>query len=111
MKKLLFTVAIFVTVLANATNDKEIVMNQIETTNLEKEVSLAENLSEYTATVSEISDGLEEEFFGCGSSGNSYYNILRSENPDMSHREARAARRAFVRDCRGGPVWVPWPWE
>ena len=110
MKKLLFTVAIFATMLANATNDKEIVNNQIETANFEKEVSLAENLSGYTATDSEISVGLEEEFFGCGSAGNHYYNMLRADYPDMSHREARSLRRVFVRDCRGGPVF-DWPWE
>lgn len=55
----------------------------------------------------EITINVEMEstaFFGCGSEGNAYYNIKRDEG--MSHREARAARRAYVRECRGGG----WNW-
>lgn len=51
----------------------------------------------------------DDAFFGCGSEGNGYYSMLRSEG--MSHREARTARRAFVRNCRGGGWrWVVGVW-
>jgi hypothetical protein len=42
-------------------------------------------------------------FFGCSSEGNSYYNGLMATG-NYTHREARAYRRVFVRECRGnGP--------
>ena len=48
-------------------------------------------------------------FFGCGSQANTYYNGLMLQ-AGVTHRAARTLRRAWVRDCRGGPIW-DWPWE
>ncbi len=111
MKHFLTLIALCFTILATAKNGKEIAFSNLEKPTIEENrldnVKACDDLVENATT--DVLD--QEEIFGCGSSGNSYYNILRSDNPDMSHREARAARRAFVRDCRGGPVWVPWPWE
>ena len=76
--------------LVNATEEKEIVINNFEDITTEP-ISLENEL------IAEVM------FFGCGSQGNSYYEGLVSGG--MSHRDARTRRRGFVRDCRGGKWW------
>lgn len=72
--------------LVNATEEKEIVINNFEDITTEP-ISLENELT------------AEVMFFGCGSQGNSWYSIKRSEG--LTHRQARASRRSFVRKCRG----------
>ena len=75
--------------LVNATEEKEIVINNFEDITTEP-ISLENEL------IAEVM------FFGCGSQGNSVYAEYRGNG--MSHRDARRVRRAWVRDCRGfGP--------
>ena len=45
-----------------------------------------------------VNNSLNVMFFGCGSQGNAWYSHLRMEG--KSHRDARKARRAYVRRCR-----------
>lgn len=102
MKKLLFTVAIFATMLANATNDTEVVTNTLQDVTIEKNDVLADiNFEEVSVNANENSISEAEVLFGCGSQGNAEYDRWRDEG--YSHREARELRRAFVRDCRDFP--------
>lgn len=95
MKKLVCIALFSFAMMANATE-----RNEIETNN-SKEVKTEKS----TVKKAEKTSISEEDFFwGCGSEGNAYYSTLRSEG--MDHRDARSARRAFVRKCRGGG----WKW-
>lgn len=89
MKKLFLIASFSIAIMANATEKTNVVKNDHKQQN---QVTF-ENLQ-----------NSEAFFFGCGSQGNSYYNRLM-ETGDYTHREARSARRAFVRDCRGGKWW------
>lgn len=61
------------------------------------------NISEKITSKEEIKNVLNEKttalmFFGCGADGNEFYEALREVG--YSHREARALRRLYVRECR-----------
>lgn len=92
MKKLL-TVALFsIAIMANANSKKENVENN------STEIKIEVNKSK-----TEITD---EDIPGCSSEGNAWYDEWRSQG--YTHREARALRRAWVRECRGygsGGIW------
>jgi len=89
--------------MANAIEKKEIDLIDskevaVEKINLSVDVTIEKGIFETTEN-----DTLEEDlFFGCGSEGNALYARLRRQG--MNHRDARAERRANVRECRGhGP--------
>ena len=104
MKKLLCIAVFSFAIMASTTAKKETVANN----NSKEVVKIEKN----DLKMSEIEISEKNEFFGCGSEGNGYYNIKREEG--MSHREARSARRAYVRKCRGnGPdgwlsIFISW---
>jgi len=85
MKKLLCIALFSIAIMANATEKKEIVTNDFK----EVKVEINESSSEFETVKNDL---------GCGKQGNNYYSLKRSEG--MSHREARAYRRAYVRKCR-----------
>lgn len=94
MRKLFYIALFSFAITANATEKKGIIANTVN----EKEVVI--EYSNEINTEKEISEN--DMFFGCGSDGNAMYNEYIAAG--MSHREARSARRAYVRDCRGnGP--------
>lgn len=87
MKKLLCIALFSIAIMANATEKKENVannFNEVKTENFDFE------------KVTSVDGKLA--ILGCTKDGNAYYSMLRSEG--MDHREARTARRAFVRECR-----------
>ncbi|TXD54214.1 MULTISPECIES: hypothetical protein [unclassified Polaribacter] len=100
MKKLLCIAFFSIAIMVNATAKKETVTNNskevmIEKSDLDKKLK-TENI-EFNTDISEV-----DMFFGSGSQGNSMYAEYRGAG--MSHRDARAERRAYVRDFRGnGP--------
>lgn len=82
--------------MANATAKNEIVTNNSKEVNVEMSDSSNEFKIEMSDLKMEIFE--EDDLQGCGSQGNQYYKIKRSEG--ASHREARRSRRAYVRKCR-----------
>ena len=109
MKKLLCLAIFCMAIMANATEKKEIAINTTD----EKEVltnDSSETLINNSIEIDSVDLDFEKEtydddFFGCGSQGNAYYDDLVAGG--MSHRDARAERRDWVRDCRGHPNgWI-----
>lgn len=104
MKKLLSIMFVCAVMTATGTNEKEIVANNFENFEVEKnelsnEIKFDENNSEIG-----FNDVIKISLiYGCGSTGNAMYDDLRFNG--MSHRDARRERRAFVRECRGGRWW------
>ncbi len=84
MKKLLC-----IAIMTNAAEKKEIVTNNSKEIKVEK--ATFEKIGDNTLTLN--------MFFGCGSDGNQIYDIEIANG--ATHREARAIRRAWVRNCRG----------
>jgi len=87
MKKLLCIALFSIAIMANAAEKNENAANnsnevKAENSDFEKVISIDGKLA----------------VLGCTKDGNAYYGMLRSEG--MDHREARTARRAFVRECR-----------
>jgi len=110
MKKLLSVALFNIAIMSNASEKKEIVINDfteiIANTTDEKEIA-AKNSKEIKTENCECEKEISEDgmFFGCGSQGNDRYNEWRRQG--YSHREARSFRRQWVRDCRGHPNgWV-----
>ncbi len=109
MKKLLCIALFSIALMANATEKKEIVVNNsteiVTNATGEKEIVMNNFLE------SENSD-LKKEIFedanSCGEQGNNLYDQLTSGPNAMSHRDARRERRTFVRECRDH-IW-PFPW-
>jgi hypothetical protein len=100
MKKLLCVALFSIAIMAKATEKKEIVPNNSRELKIEKI-----NLS--TASETESIDVAVEPLkvlADCGAQGDAYYHRLMDAGAD--HRDARSARRDFVRDCRGGT----WAW-
>jgi len=90
MKKLLCIAFFSIAIMANAADKKEIVTDNSKEVKIEK------------ATTEKTGDNTlrTNMFFGCASQGNEHYAIWRDQG--YTHRQARAMRRAWVRDCRGG---------
>jgi len=97
MKNLLCIALFSFAMMANASNEKEVVTNVID----EKEI-LIENSFETES--SDLNDEAFEDFVSCSDQGNLLYAQLTEAG--MSHRDARSERRDFVRECRGGT----WAW-
>ncbi|TXD54212.1 MULTISPECIES: hypothetical protein [unclassified Polaribacter] len=102
MKKLLCIAFFSIAMMASTAAKKEIVVNNTKEVKVEKSDIFKEIKTLNLEPEKEISE--EDMFFGCGSDGNFYYALKRDEG--MNHRDARAERRAFVRNCRGGT----WAW-
>jgi hypothetical protein len=104
MKKLLCIALFSIAIMANAAEKREIVVNNSKEVKVEKNDFSKEMKTVKSDFKIEISE--DEIFFGCGSDGNDLYDALIALGLD--HRDARAARRVFVRDCRGfGPGgWI-----
>ncbi|WP_299125736.1 hypothetical protein [uncultured Tenacibaculum sp.] len=107
MKKL-FCIALFsIAIMTNATGKKEIITNPIIGNEIVRNSSENIIINSFKEIETESNKrtketSIDDMFFGCGSEGNSLYNMWR--NDGMSHRDARAYRRVFVRKCRGnGP--------
>jgi hypothetical protein len=98
MKKLLYIALFSMTITANAIEKKGVATNshheKVVFIDYSNEI-LVDNFKDVN-TEKKIS--IDALFIGCGSQGNAYYSMLRMDG--MSHRAARASRRAFVRKCR-----------
>lgn len=100
MRKFLCIAVFSIAFMANATEKNENVANDFKEVNIEK----SDFYKEIKTANSDVEMEIFEDavFFGCGSQGNAVYEEYRDAG--MSHRDARAERRAWVRDCRGnGP--------
>lgn len=98
MKKLLCIALFSIAIMANANNKKENVTSNFEAVKIEKILkSNSINLFDYSLELSQNSLA----FFGCGEEGNEQYD--KNIKAGLSHRDARAERRKFVRKCRNLP--------
>lgn len=64
-----------------------------------KEINTENKISDIIENIISI----DEDSSNCGSDGNLEY--IKARDRGLSHRAARAERRAFVRKCRGG-TWM-----
>ncbi len=88
MKKLVCIALFSIAIMANATEKKRVIVNNSK--------EIVTNTKEKMKN--EVNNFKDVMFFGCGSEGNAWYSHLRMEG--KSHRDARKARRAYVRRCR-----------
>jgi hypothetical protein len=91
--------------MANAIETKATVVsdfakNLVDVSDLEKNNLKKDNEQIKIKVISSKEVSKDYLFFGCASNGNGVYSAAISQG--YSHREARAIRRDFVRDCRGG---------
>lgn len=88
MKKILCIAIFSVAIMANANNEKEVVVN---------------NSTEIITNTTDEKEIFEDDS-DCGDEGDLAYSNAR--NAGLDHREARSIRRTKVRECRGGT----WAW-
>lgn len=99
MKKLLCLALIGVSIMASAANAKCILPDNA------KEVSIGRDFSEdIESEIAYVQYETIEVIVDCGEQGDLLYSQLIQAG--ATHRDARAERRDFVRDCRGGT----WAW-
>jgi hypothetical protein len=99
MKKLLCIALFSMAIVASAANEKELLPIDVKEATVEFDFS-----KEIKTDNSNFGSDAIEVLVDCGAQGDVLYMQLTEAGED--HRDARSARRDFVRDCRGGT----WAW-